>query len=151
MFAACYSAIHLLEMVASQCRLSYHSYLREVGGDGSVLGGVELEIAVFQEGTTPTQVFFWSRVSDGSECPFEEAALQAVRFLQGVYGFMVRDFNYEGMVAYRALAQSAIVLAVSLARSAGPASRLSDSGSVGPETNQWQTLCNQLIASVCNM
>ena len=31
---------------AYRCQLSYHSYVREVCGDGSVLGGVELEIAV---------------------------------------------------------------------------------------------------------
>uniref|UniRef100_A0ACD5ZBA1 Uncharacterized protein n=1 Tax=Avena sativa TaxID=4498 RepID=A0ACD5ZBA1_AVESA len=151
MFSVRYSAMHLLETVASRCRLSYHSYLREVGGDGSVLGGVELELAVFQEGAATTRFFFWSCVPTGSECPFEEPALQAVRFLQGVYGFVVRDFNYEGMIAYRSLARSAVVLAVSFARSFGPASRPDVVGSVGTESSQWQTLCNQLIASVCDI
>jgi hypothetical protein len=51
MFVVYYSPLHLFEVVASHCRLSYHSYLREVGGDGSVLGGVELETSVVHEGT----------------------------------------------------------------------------------------------------
>jgi hypothetical protein len=45
------------------------------------------------------------------------SALQVVRFLQHLYGFVVRDFNYEGMQAYRNLARSAIILAVLVARS----------------------------------
>jgi hypothetical protein len=57
MFVVSYSPLHLLDLVASHCRLSYHGYLREVGGDGSVLGGVELEIAVVQEGPAPTHFF----------------------------------------------------------------------------------------------
>jgi hypothetical protein len=36
MFVVC---IHLLEIFVYHCRLLYHSYLGEVGGDGSVLGG----------------------------------------------------------------------------------------------------------------
>jgi hypothetical protein len=31
--------IHLLDIVTYHCRLPYHSYLGEVGADGSVLGG----------------------------------------------------------------------------------------------------------------
>ncbi|KAK1650868.1 hypothetical protein QYE76_068673 [Lolium multiflorum] len=96
MFVISYSPLHLLDLVASRCRLSYHGYLREVGGDGSVLGGVELEIAGVQEGPTPTQFFFWSSVSSGSRSPFEESAVQAIHFLQRLYGFVIHDFNYEG-------------------------------------------------------
>jgi hypothetical protein len=43
------------------------------------------------------------------------SALQAVRFFQRLYGFVVQDFNYEGMQAYRNLAWSAVVLAVLVA------------------------------------
>jgi hypothetical protein len=95
--------------------LSYHSYLRDVGGDGSVLGGVDIEIDVAREGATPTRFFFWPSASAGSWCPYEVSALQAVRFFQRLYGFVVRDFNYEGMQAYRNLAWSAVVLAVLVA------------------------------------
>ena len=46
------SYVHLLEMIAFQCRLLSHFYLREVAGDGSVLGGVEIEVAVVQQGAS---------------------------------------------------------------------------------------------------
>ena len=36
-----------------------------------------------------------------------------------MYGFVVHDFNYDGMQAYRNLARSAIVLAASVVRSGG--------------------------------
>jgi hypothetical protein len=118
-----------------------------VGGDGSVLGGVELEIAVVQEGPAPTRFFFWSSVSSGLQSPFEELALQAIRFLQSLYGFVIRDFNYEGMQAHRDLARCAVVLAVMVLRSGGVPSPV---GSVDPltETLCHQLICNQLISSV---
>ena len=116
MFVIRYSPLHLLELVASHYQLSYHSYVREVCGDGSVLGGVELEIAIVQKGAMPTRFFFWSSWSSGSRCPFETSALQAVCFLQSMYGFAVHDFNYDGMQSYRNLARSAIVLAASIVR-----------------------------------
>lgn len=76
-----------------------------------------------------------------------------MRVLQRVYGFMIRDFGYEGMTAYREVVRSAVVLAVSFVRSACFASHVAASGSLGPsnEMPQWQTLCNQLISSECNM
>uniref|UniRef100_A0ACD5VDZ8 Uncharacterized protein n=4 Tax=Avena sativa TaxID=4498 RepID=A0ACD5VDZ8_AVESA len=115
MFIVCSFSVRLLETVASLCRLTSYAYLREVGGDGSVLGGIELEIAAVGDEGTPT--LFWSCVSSRSCCPYEDCALQAVRFLKRLYGFVISDFNYEGMVAYRELARYAIVLAVSIARS----------------------------------
>jgi hypothetical protein len=63
MCAVYYYRMHLLEMVAPHCRFSYHSYLCDVGGDGSVLGGVELEIDGAREGATPTRFFLDFRVS----------------------------------------------------------------------------------------
>ena len=44
-----------------------------------------------------------------------------MRFLQGLYGFVVVDYNYESMLAYKDVAQSAMVVASALARSAWPA------------------------------
>jgi hypothetical protein len=58
MFVVSYSPLHLFELVACHCRLSYHAYLREVGSDGSVLGGVELETAVAHEGAAPTHFLY---------------------------------------------------------------------------------------------
>ena len=149
MFAIRYSPLHLLELVAYHCQLSYHSYVREVCGDGSVLGGVELEIAVVQEGAKSTRFFFWSAWSSCSRCPYEESALQAVCFLQSLYGFVVHDFNYNGMQAYRNLARSAVVLAVSVVRPSGPVSRVGLDSVSEPACRQM--ICNHLISSVCNM
>jgi hypothetical protein len=50
---------------------------------------------------------------------YDEAAVQEIRFLQGVYGFVVRDYNYDCMLAYRDSMQSAIVLAACASRHAG--------------------------------
>jgi len=43
------------------------------------------------------------------------------------------------------------MLAVSLARTFVPASRLAGAATVGPEIAKWQAMCDQLIASVCNL
>ena len=79
--------------------------------------------------------------------------MQAVCFLQGLYGFVVRDFNYEGMQAYRDLARSAVILAISAVRSGGVLCNVADAGYVGPvvEPASCQLLCNRLISSVCDM
>jgi hypothetical protein len=153
MFVVSYSPLHLLELVACHCRLSYHAYLREVGSDGSVLGGVELETAVVREGAARTRFFFWSVASSGSPCPFEESALQAIRFLQHLYGFVIRDFNYESMQAYRDLARSAVVLAVSVVRAGSVVPPVGGTGCMRPpaELMCYELMCNQLISSVCNM
>ena len=152
MFALYSSSVALLEIIASQCALPSHSYLREVGGDGSILGGVELELDVLQ-GARPARIFFWACASVGSPCPYEESAFQAVRFLQTLYGFILHDFNYEGMVAYREIAQSAVFLAGMLARSVSHLSCIPADGSIDGTAVmvQWQLLSNQLLTSVCNI
>lgn len=38
---------------------------------------------------------------------FQCASLQAVVFLRSIYGFVVVDYNYYGMLAYRSLARAA--------------------------------------------
>jgi hypothetical protein len=72
---------------------------------------------------------------------------------ESLYGFVIHDFNYQGMQAYRDLARSAVVLAVSVSRLGAPLSCDGLDGCVGPvsESACWQILCNQLIASVCNI
>jgi hypothetical protein len=49
MFVLRMSYVHLLEAVACQCQLPFHSYIREVADDGSVVGGVEIEVPVRDE------------------------------------------------------------------------------------------------------
>jgi hypothetical protein len=64
-----------------------------------------------------------------------------------------RDFNYEGMRAYRDLTRSAIVLAVSVLRLGGVVSPIGAGGFVDTlsESVWCQLICNHLISSVCNM
>lgn len=71
-----------------------------------------------------------------------------IRFLQEFYGFVICDYNYQSMLAYRELARSPVTLAASVVRTVGP-NRL---GSVGSTVDidtaaQWQMVCSQLVHS----
>lgn len=64
----------------------------------------------------------------GLQCPvvrfffwYEQAALQAIAFLQKLYGFVVVDYNFQGVVLYRKVAGAAVSVA---ARAAAMVSRL---------------------------
>ncbi|KAM0910045.1 hypothetical protein ACQ4PT_014417 [Festuca glaucescens] len=116
MFLLRSSYVPLLEAVACQCRLPFPSYLREVAEDGSVVGGVEIELAVSGAPNEFRTHFFWSSGHTELCLLYEQAAFEAIRFLQGLYGFVVADYNYEVMVGYRTLARSAALLAAAVAR-----------------------------------
>lgn len=45
---------------------------------------------------------------------YEQATLQAIKFLQGLYGFVVRDYNYECVVVYRNCGNAAVAVAASV-------------------------------------
>ena len=49
MFILRSSCVPLFEAVASYCRLPFHSYVREVASDGSLLGGVEIDVLVRED------------------------------------------------------------------------------------------------------
>lgn len=51
--------MHLLDVVASRCRLPFHSYLKEIMDDGDVLRGVGLEIDVPGSNSLNMRKFFW--------------------------------------------------------------------------------------------
>ena len=57
--------------------------------------------------------------------PYEQAAFQAVSYLQGLYGFLVLDYNYHALLYYRRVAYSAIQLAAGAVSWAGVVDRLS--------------------------
>lgn len=71
-----------------------------------------------------------------------------IRFLQEFYGFVICDFNYQSMLAYRELARLHVILAASVVRTVGP-NRLGSAGStVDVDTDsQWQMVCSQLVHS----
>lgn len=85
--------------------------------DGVVIEGVELEIDVPGSDALTMRRFFWAQ--DGVDCLplYEDAAFQAICFLQSLYGFVILDYNYKSMMTYRELARSAVVLAASTVRS----------------------------------
>ncbi|GJM96252.1 hypothetical protein PR202_ga13071 [Eleusine coracana subsp. coracana] len=54
---------------------------------------------------------FWSCPQVTSMPPYEQAAFQAISFLQSFYGFAVLDYSYQAMMYYRNLAGSALAFA----------------------------------------
>ena len=116
MIAMVSTAVPILETVIAHYGLPPASYLCEVDGNGDVLAGVEVEIPGDGILSTPQRVFFWSPACLGCAESYERAALQAIRFLQGLYGFVVRDYNYECVVLYRNCGNAAIAVAASAVR-----------------------------------
>ena len=100
MFVVGVSYMSLLQSVATRCLLPYVSTVREISDDKTVLYGIEIELHTPNLlsggqkkflGIRPTRCNIW----------YEKAALQAVRYLQSIYGFIVADYSFEGMVVYR--------------------------------------------------
>ena len=150
MFIVYSSYLHLLDIVASRCGLPFHSCVSEVADDGDVLGGVELEVPMARHACVLQRHFFWACAPAGLPCPYDQAALQALSFLQEFYGFVICDYNYQGMLAYRELARSAVVFAASVVRTAN-FNRVDSISSV-IDVNaaaQWQVLYTQLVSSAC--
>ena len=142
----------ILETLAARCALPALFYLREVAEDGSVLAGVELELPMDGSSTVSERKIFWSGVSRSCMDAYDQAAMQAIRFLQGMYGFVIRDYNYDCMVAYRDSMRSAIVVASCIARRTGRLEREVDHPLLGPTGRHvpldWLLLCSRLMASL---
>ena len=144
------SCVPLLEVVACRCRLPFHSYLREVAEDGSLVGGVEIEVAISDDPAMTRTHFFWSTGHTEMLLLYEQAALEAIRFLQGLYGFVIADYNYGGMVGYRSLARSAALLAAAVVRSGQDSNSVAviSSDVIANAPAHLQSLCSQLVSSV---
>jgi len=65
--------------------------------------------------------YFWAPAGSLRDAGFEQAALQAVSFLQKMYGFVVVDYNFQSVVMYRKIASAAVSVA---ARATGMLGRL---------------------------
>lgn len=89
------------------------SYVCEITDDGIVLAGVELQLPTNGVSLPPDRRLFWAAGGMGPLVAYEQAALQAIQFLHGVYGFVIRDYNFHCVVAYRNLVASAISIAAS--------------------------------------
>ena len=107
-----------LEALAARYALPSLLYLCEVAEDGSMLADVELDLPVGPARTVPQRMFFWSVISRERLDAYDDAAMQAIRSLQSMYGLVVRDCNYDCMVVYRNSMRSAAVVAACVARHA---------------------------------
>ena len=86
--------------------------------------------------------------SRGCAGAYDHAAMQAIRFLQGIYGFVVRDYNYASMRVYRETMRSAILVVVCAARYSERLEREASVRPVGQGTLDWNLLCSYLMASM---
>lgn len=94
---------HLTEVV-KRCSLPYMSTIHEILHDGTHVYGVELEVGDQVLQGVPKTLFFWADPAVGAAAGYEEASLQAIAFLQRVYGFIVLDYSIHGLHLYRSLA-----------------------------------------------
>lgn len=120
--------------------------------DGVVIGGVEIEVHVLGSDALTVRRFFWSQDGVGYLSLYNDAAFQAICFLQGLYGFVVLYYNYHGMMTYRELARSAVVLAASLVRSSGSVVGGDASAAVGDvnAASRQQMLHARLVSTACS-
>ncbi|WVZ73681.1 hypothetical protein U9M48_021963 [Paspalum notatum var. saurae] len=92
----------LFEVVAARCSLEYAGFVSEVAEDGTLFCGVELVLPAPAACGSGGTVFFWSPVQTTLCGAYEQASLQAVSYLQSVYGFLVVDyrgwFGIEGLL-----------------------------------------------------
>lgn len=116
MFVVGASYLSLLQSVAARCGLPYASVVFERAGDGSPIYGVEVEVPCLGAPLACRSFFFWAPPGEFSDGPYEQAALQAIAFLQSLYGFVAVDYNFQGVVMCSRVARSALAVA---ARAAG--------------------------------
>jgi hypothetical protein len=88
--------------------------------------------------------FFWSAMSCTLQCPFEESALQAVCFLQRLYGFVIVTSTTRECELIGTSPILRMVLAVSVLRLGGVVSPISAGGCVDTlsESVWCQLICN---------
>lgn len=106
MFVVGASYLSLLEAVAARCGLPYASAICEVDGQGEPIYGVEVAVPCSQAGCRC--FFFWAPAGSVRGPGFEQAALQAISFLQKIYGFVVVHYNFQGVLLYRRIARAAV-------------------------------------------
>lgn len=113
MFAVGVSNVSLLNVVAQRCMLPRLCYLWEFASDDTLLAGVEVALPSVVHPAQLETMFFWDVASDPLGSAHEMVAGQVLRCLQHRYGFIVHDYNFQSMLAYRRLAQSVVQTALS--------------------------------------
>lgn len=105
------SYLALLRKVASHCSIPYASVICEVAEDGLPVYGIEVDLPCDGLVNPCRRLFFWSRDGTLSDSGYEQAALQAIAFLQKKYGFVVVDYNFTDLIVKSALAGAAVTIA----------------------------------------
>lgn len=111
MFTLRMSYVSVLCVAVNRCRIPYASFIREIAPDGTALYGIELELPLLFHYDTPRRLFFWSSLQTDSVDPYENAALQALRCLQDLYGFTIVDYSYETLARERCLLRQLFTIA----------------------------------------
>lgn len=65
---------------------------------------------LFEHAACPYFKLLQLSVPDGLDAAFgyQEAALQAISILQGLYGFIVVDYSFPGLMLYKGIARAAV-------------------------------------------
>jgi hypothetical protein len=111
MFIFKISFMSILEGVAQRCGIPYVSIIHEVMDDGSHLYGIEVELPPMFGRTQSSRVFYWAPSGIDSNVAYEAAALQAIMALQSIYGFVIHDYSFHGLVLCTGLARRLLPLA----------------------------------------
>lgn len=105
MFAVQLSYVSILRVVAERCHLPLVSPVAELSHDGDPVHGIEIELPTLFRHDRGRRVFFWSSSDSVSLGLFEDAAFQALVFLQDLYGFTIVDYSYQTMLRQREFMQ----------------------------------------------
>jgi len=135
--------------VAYRCHIPLVSIVDEFDHDGTLLHGIEIELPLLFHNDMPRRFFFWSSGQSMSAYEYEDAALQAIAFLQSLYGFTIADYNYQTMAQYHILLQQLF----SLANQGAQLARLVITAAHEPVPNNTQTVhvAEQLIHTLDSM
>lgn len=100
MFVFQLSYMSTLQVVANRCQIPLVSIVNELDHAGVPLYGIEIELPLLFPHDMPRRFFFWSSVHSDSSHTYEDAAFQAINFLQGLYGFSIVDYSYQVMIRH---------------------------------------------------
>ena len=87
------SYLSLLQGVVVWCGLPYAAMVTEFTRDGTPVYGVELDLPCVGPVRRCRSFFFWASMEDCCASGYEQAALQAIGFLQKMYGFFWSSFG----------------------------------------------------------
>lgn len=98
-----------ISCLAAECRCSAW----EFSSDGTLLAGIEVCLPSIGLCQSSRHYVLWETALAPLQSAHEMVAARALRCLQHRYGFVVHDYNFNSMLAYRRLARDAVQAALS--------------------------------------